>query len=557
VSVGAEAILLLLPALRNYGYGPAVLRRVPHVLSVMLTAFVALVIGACSAPTAPGGAAGADADPTRMVLADGYEPESLHPLLGYGAEGASKIFDGLVAHDADRQLQPALAAALPEPAPDLLSYTVPLRDGVTFHDGSAFDAQDVVATYTALLDPAYASSIRSDHVTLAGVDALDARTVRFRLTQPDAAFPHRLTLGIVPAEAVATPAPLESSGFSTQPVGTGPYRLAEWRRGTSMRLEANPRYLGGAPAVRTIDLVFAVDDNTRAQRMRAGEFDGTVLPPALAETFAGSGYAVHHHPSADYRTVTLPTAHPVTGDPAIRLALNHAVDRQGMIDALFAGRGAQASTPIPQVLTEYAEPSAQFRFDRAEAERILDGGGWVRGQDGTRTKDGVPARFTLMYAASDSIRRDLAQAFTSDARAVGVDVLLEGLGWEAIEPRMGADALVLGGGTPFDPDLVSYPLLHSSYGGDGFNNPAHYANPAVDAGLDAARLATDPAARAAAVKEWQRSYAAAPGFVFLAFLDHSYVVRERWDGYRQVVDPHSHGTTWGPWWNVEDWTPRS
>jgi len=491
-----------------------------------------------------------------MVLADGYEPESLHPLLGYGAEGASKIFDGLVSHDADRQLQPSLAAGLPQPAPDRLSWTVPLRTGVSFHDGSAFDAADVVATYRALLDPAYASSIRSDYATLAAVEAVDDRTVRFALTQPDAAFPHRLTLGIVPAEAVAAPGPLESSGFSTAPVGTGPYRLAEWRRGSSMRLTANETYFGGAPAVSTIEIVFAVDDNTRAQRLRAGEFDGTVLPPALAETFTGSEYTVRHHPSADYRTVTLPTAHPVTGDPAIRLALNRAVDRQGMIDALFAGRGAPASTPIPEVLDEYAEPDAQFRFDRAEAERILDAGGWVRGPDGTRARAGVPARFTLMYPATDSIRRDLAQAFTSDARAVGVDVVLEGLGWEAIEPRMGADALVLGGGSPFDPDLVAYPLLHSSYGGDGFNNPASYANPEVDAGLEAARRAADPAERVAAVRAWQRAYAAAPGFVFLAFLDHSYLVRDRWEGYEPVVDPHTHGTTWGPWWNVEDWTPR-
>jgi peptide/nickel transport system substrate-binding protein len=528
-------------------------RRVPAALIVMLTT----VIAGCSAPTAPGGGAGAAGDGASMVLADGYEPESLHPLLGYGTEGASKIFDGLVTHDAERLLQPALAAALPEPAPDRLSWSVPLRSGVTFHDGSAFDAADVVATYRALLDPAYASSIRSDYVTLAGVEAVDDHTVRFRLARPDAAFPHRLTLGIVPAEAVAAPEPLEASAFSTAPVGTGPYRLAQWRRGTSMRFTANEAYFGGVPAVREIEIVFAVDDNTRAQRLRAGEFDGTVLPPALAETFAGSGYTVLHHPSADYRAVTLPTAHAVTGDPAIRLALNVAANRQGMIDALFAGRGAPASTPIPEALAEYAEPSAQFRFDRAEAERILDASGWTRGPDGTRARDGVPARFTLMYPAADSIRRDLAQAFASDAHAVGVDVLLEGLGWEAIEPRMGSDALVLGGGSPFDPDLVAYPLLHSSYGGDGFNNPASYANPEVDAGLEAARSAADPTERVAAVRAWQRAYAAAPGFVFLTFLDHSYVVRERWDGYVQVVDPHTHGTTWGPWWNVEDWTPRA
>lgn len=528
-------------------------RRVPPVLGVLL----ALLVAGCAAPAAPGGAAGAGPGAgTTMVLADGDEPESLHPLLGYGVEGASKFYDGLVAHDADRRLRPALAAALPEPSADGTAWTVALREGVRFHDGTAFDAADVVATYRALLDPAFAATVRSDWVTLAGVEQVDARTVRFDLAQPDAAFPHRLTLGIVPAEAVATPAPVAESPLAARPVGTGPYTLAEWRRGESMRLAANPDHFEGAPAVTGITIVFATDDNTRAQRLRSGEFDGTVLPPALAQTFAGSGYTVYDHPSADYRTVTLPTAHPVTGDPAVRMALNLAVDRQGMIDALFAGRGVPASNPVPPVLAEYSEPAAQFPFDRARAEEVLDAAGWVRGPDGTRARDGVPARFTLMYPAADSIRRDLAQGFTSDARAVGIDVALEGLGWEAIEPRMGADALVLGGGSPFDPDLVSYPLLHSSYGGDGFNNPASYANPAVDAGLDAARRALDPAARVAATKQWQRDYAAAPGFVFLAFLDHSYLVRDRWDGYRQVVDPHTHGTTWGPWWNVEDWTPR-
>lgn len=518
---------------------------------IVVGVLLSVVAAGCAAPTPPGGPSGSE-----MVLADGYEPESLHPLLGYGVEGASKFYDGLVAHDADRQVQPALAASAPEPASDHLSWTVRLRTDVTFHDGSTFDADDVVATFRALLGPAYASSVRSDWATLAGVERIDAQTVRFDLNQPDAAFPHRLTLGIVPAEAVADPVPVESSPLASMPVGTGPYTLAEWRRGESMELAANESYWGGAPAVESITIVFAVDDNTRAQRLRSGEFDGTVLPPALAQTFVGSQYTVRHHPSADFRAVTLPTANSVTADPAIRMALNHAVDRQAMIGGLFAGRGSPASNPIPEVLTDYSEPSAQFGFDRARAERILDEGGWVLGPDGTRVKDGVPARFTLMYPATDTIRRDLAQGFTSYARAVGIDVALEGLGWEAIEPRMGADALVLGDGSPFDPDIVSYPLLHSSYAGDGFNNPAGYVNPAVDAGLDAPRRAVDPEQRIAAVKQWQRDYAAAPGFVFLAFLDHSYVVRDRWNGYQQVVDPHSHGTTWGPWWNVETWTSR-
>ena len=136
-------------------------------------------------------------------------------------------------------------------------------------------------------------------------------------------------------------------------------------------------------------------------------------------------------------------------------------------------------------------------------------------------------------------------------------MVLEGLGWEAIEPRISDDSLVLGGGSQLDPDQVIYPLLHSSFGGDGFNNPGSYRNAEVDAGLEAARRATDPAEQIAAVKSWQRAYAADPGFVFLVFLDHSYVMRQKWNGYTPVVDPHSHGVlTWGALWNFEDWTPK-
>ncbi|HWN28428.1 MAG TPA: ABC transporter substrate-binding protein, partial [Actinomycetospora sp.] len=507
------------------------------------------------------GPSGPAADPAAMVLADGYEPDDLNPLMGYGEEGASKIYDGLVSFDAERDPQPNLAAAPPTASADGLSWTVPLRQGVTFHDGSPFDAQDVVATYSAVLDPTRAATVASGFPMVRAVSAVDPSTVRFDLTYPFLLFPGRLTLPIVPSEALATPGPASDLALGTQPVGTGPYRMVEWRRGSSMVLEANPRYHGGAPAIRRITIVFAEDDNTRAQRTTAGEFDGTVLPPSLARGIAGQaeaqGMALREHASADYRTITMPFGNPVTADPAIRQALNRAVNRQGMIDALLAGQGTPASTPIPGVLPEEVEPSAQFAFDPAGANAVLDAAGWVRGPDGVRVRDGLPARFTLLYGASDTVRRDLAQAFASDARAIGVEVALEGLGWDAIDPRLGTDAVVLGGGNPFDTAFKSWQLLHSSNAADGYNNPGSYRNPQVDAALDAAQRAPDRGSRAEELRRFQTAYAADPGMVFLAFLGHSYLTRDRFDGYQPVVEPHTHGTTWGPWWNVEDWTSRS
>lgn len=522
--------------------------------AVLLAA--ALVASACTESTTP--SAEGRSDGSSIVVADAQEPSTLNPLLGYGERGASKIYEGLVEHGADRSLRPELASELPKPSPDGLTWTVKLRDAVKFTDATTFGAEDVVATYRALLDPAAGSTERASFAMLSGVQQLDAHTVRFTLSQPYAAFPHLLVLGILPSEALARGGALKDNPIDKTPIGTGPYRLTDWRKGDRMVLEANTGHSGGTPAIKKLTVVFVPDDNSRAQRMQSGEFDGTTLPPRLATVFAStSGMKVISHRSADFRAISLPTANPVTGDRSMRLALNLAVNRAGMVSGLLAGKAVAASTPIPDVLPEFVEPGAEFRYDKIEAERQLDLGGWVKGVDGMRSKGGTPARFTLMYPVGDAMRSDLATAFAAEARVVGVDVQLAGLSWTAITPRFGQDAVIYGDGNPFDPDLTAWPALHSTSTPSGFDNPGGYVNPQVDAALDAGRTLTDPAQRAAAYRQFQRAYLAEPGAVFLAFLDHTYVVRDNWNGYQEVVDPHSVGAlAWGPWWNLEKWTPK-
>ncbi|MBB5805112.1 peptide/nickel transport system substrate-binding protein [Saccharothrix ecbatanensis] len=509
----------------------------------LLVVTAVLAVAGCTGTTTPN--AEGTADGSAIVLADPVEPTTLNPLLGYGREGVSKLYDGLVEHRADGSVRPQLAVGAPAPAADGLSWTVRLRDDVKFADGTAFGPEDVVATYRTLLDPASGSTERAAYPELTGVEQLDVRTVRFALAKPWAAFPHMLVLGILPSEALGVPL------RDVQPVGTGPYRLAEWRKGDRMVLEANASYFGGEPKIRKLTVVFVPDDNTRAQRMQAGEFDGTVLPPRLAASFGTTnGMRVVTHRSADLRAITLPGGGQVTGDAAIRMALNHAVNRKGMVDNLLGGKGSPVSTPVPDTLPEFVETGARFEHDKAQAELLLDQAGWARGTDGVRARDGVPARFTLMYPIGDVVRADLATAFAADAKAVGIDVQLAGLSWEAVTPRLGVDALLHGAGTPFDPDLMTYQPLHTG-------NPWGYSNPQVDAALDTGRSLLDPAQRAAAYKQFQRAYAAAPGMVVLASVQHTYVMRENWNGYQEVVDPYAHGAlSWGPWWNLEKWTPR-
>lgn len=195
-----------------------------------------LVLAACSAPTTSKGPAGG----TTLVVATSDEPDALNPVLNYGVDGASLIFDGLVSRDSDNRLVPGLAAALPTASPDGRTVTAKLRDGVLFHDGTALTAKDVVFTYQAVLDPKVDSTLRSDLDMVESVTAPDQATVVFRLRHPYAPFLQRLTLGIVPSKLLSGQ-DINTAGFNRKPVGTGPYAVESWTPGDRLVLTANER----------------------------------------------------------------------------------------------------------------------------------------------------------------------------------------------------------------------------------------------------------------------------------------------------------------------------
>ncbi|OLF16113.1 ABC transporter substrate-binding protein [Actinophytocola xanthii] len=501
----------------------------------------ALLLAGCTADPVP--PASGDPDGTSLVIAVAQEPGTVDPLAGFAGHGAAKIFDGLLEHDADLELRPGLAAELPEPSPDGRAWTVRLRPGVTFSDGTPLDAQDVVATYQAVLDPARESPVRQRFPMLARVVAVDKAVVRFELTAPYAPFPELLVLGVTSSESVSG----DAAGDDTAPVGTGPYVLADWQRGTRMVLKANEDYWGDAPAIKEVTVEFVPDDEARAERMREGKLDGVALPPELAAEFDNiDGLRVVAHSAADVRAVVLPEGNPVTGDPAVRLALNHAMDREAAVSEVLAGQGRVAFTPMPAVLAEFVEAGADFDHDITRALDELESRGWVTGPDGVRTRNGRAARFTLRYPASDAVSAGLAEAFATNARSVGIQVDLAPVARDSLD-----GAALVGFGDPFDPDLSVYRVLHSKAGSLG-----GYANETVDEALRVGRMATDPAQRATAYRRMQRAYVAAPGMVVIASLNHTYVMRESWDGYEPVVDAATEDATWGPWWNLEEWTPR-
>lgn len=491
-----------------------------------------------------------------ITLSLGHEhSDSFNPLAGWAPHGFAKFYDGLVSHDQDLKPVPALAVEVPTTSEDGLTVTAKLREGVKFHDGSTFEAEDVVATYKAILDEGGASELAGEFPMLEEVTAKDDMTVEFKLNKPFSPFVHLLATSIVPSEMAKPGTPVTELELNTKPVGTGPYKLESLRDKQDATLVANEDYWGTVPSIKKVTFVVVEDEANLTQRLTTGEIDGADLPPRLAEQVVKSNPDLElvELKSVDFRQIALPMKDPVAGDKAIRQAMNLAVNRDAMIEKLLLGHGTAGNTAFSPNWKPWYNENAKVEFDVDKAKKILDEAGWKEGSDGIREKDGQKATFTVMFSQSDEVRRDLALAFAQDMKAIGIDIKAEGAGWDVIKPKMGEVGVVFGGGNPYDPDFQVYQLLHSKHAMDGWNNPGSYNNAKVDELLDKARNSTSEEERIKAYQEMQLELLDDPSGIFLVFLDHTFVQRKGYTGFKPIVDPHSHGVTFGPWWNLEEW----
>jgi peptide/nickel transport system substrate-binding protein len=314
----------------------------------MLMMVLALVAAACgddddttSETEAPGAsettAAPDDDTPAaaggEIVIAIGSEPSTLDPhLRDDGGERAvnDNIYETLLSRDAQGELQPSLAASLPTQVDDT-TWDVTIRDGVTFTNGNALDAAAVVASFERLISLGDESEQSGFFGSIANVEATDAMTVRFTTDGPDPILPAKLYwLKVIDASEVG-------EGYDENPVGTGPYQFVAWDRGSSVVLEANSGYWGDAPSIQKVTFRFIEESGTRLSGLLSGEFDLiTNLSPDDAGVAPNSASVVGlEHPIMILSTIDGPTA-----DVRVRQAMNYAIDKQALADALYGGAAA-------------------------------------------------------------------------------------------------------------------------------------------------------------------------------------------------------------------------
>ncbi|MDO9174610.1 MAG: ABC transporter substrate-binding protein, partial [Actinomycetota bacterium] len=300
---------------------------------------MSLVAVACgdddSTSTTTGGGSsdttGAPVEGAEITIALGSEPTSLDPyIVDDGAERAinDNIYETLLSRDAGGTLQPGLATALPTQI-DETTWQFTLREGVTFHDGSAFNADSVVASINRIVKLVADAATDNDgfYKTITGATKVDDVTVNITTDGPDGVLPARMYwLKMIPASAETT------ADLSESLVGTGPYKFVSRTVGSDIQIEVNPEYWGDAPSITKVTYEFVAEGGTRLAGLKSGKYDLiTNLPPQdVDQAPQPANVQGQEHP-----VLILDVDEGITADPNVRLALNLAVDKQAIIDQVY------------------------------------------------------------------------------------------------------------------------------------------------------------------------------------------------------------------------------
>ncbi|MGB5194012.1 MAG: ABC transporter substrate-binding protein [Polyangiales bacterium] len=469
----------------------------PHRRKPSSALFCLLVIGLGCARTP-------ERDPDALVVMLPRDAEQLDPrFVGdpYGLRVSRLLFASLVTID-PRTLEviPDLAQSVTPKSPT--EFLVKLKPGLVFGDGSTLDAEDVVATFEGVVDPALRSRYAHSYARIAEMQVSDPLTILFVLREPHATFLTDLELPIVRSEdahrRVATPEdPL--------PVGAGPYRLVKRDPGV-LELRANPHWHRGTPIHPSLRLVVIRDDNTRALRMLAGEGDVAIasIPPLLLPMFEDDDrFETRAAPGISTMYLGFYTPSDKLSDVRVRRAIGHAIDRELLVRAKYHGLAQVTDSWIPLGHWAAAEGLPQQTFDPDLARRLLDEAGFPD------PPGDAPRMSLVLRTTSERFRQSVARAIAAMLRDVGVEVdvrpsetatLISDLNRGRFEITLLQVPEVI------EPHVLSWFFDSSRIPGpqsEGANR-WRYANDALDALFELGRTRIDRAERRAAYEEAQR-----------------------------------------------------
>ncbi len=369
-------------------------------------------------------------------------PYSFRPPPGVHSEMVGLIYDTLFLHPYTEEPIPWLATEASANA-DATTWTVKLRDDVTWHDGEEFTAEDVAFTYDYYRDgpPNRYTHHASDVPVVESAEALDATTVEFTCERPCPTL-DLVTLADLPIlprhiwEDVEDP-----QTYTELPVGTGPYKLAEYMEDRSYRFEANEDYFLGPPAVREIEMPIVPDPQSTFLALQNGQVQTATrpAPPELQERIGGA---------RDVETVEgkrfssiffrFNAERPPLDQPEFRRALDMAINRQALVDTVLLGRGRPGSPSFMHPDSRWFEPQ-EAAFDPEQAGAVLDETGITDSDgDGTREYEGEPVSLSVIVPANDPLQIRTAEIVAQQLREVSIELRPESLDPGTLSQRQNA-----------------------------------------------------------------------------------------------------------------------
>lgn len=527
-------------------------KKLPILKIILVLALLAALIAGCARTQNVNDRPGKD----ELILAVRGESETGYdPTSGWGRYGSPLFQSTLLKRDNDLKVVNDLAVKY-EISDNGLIWTVTIRNDAKFSDGKPVTAADVAYTF----ETAAKSGSVIDLTIMESAKAVGDHAVVFTLKRPQSTFVNLLiTTGIVPRHA-------HGKGYAENPVGSGPYKMAQWDRGQQMIVEANSDYYGPKPFFKKITFLF-LDEDAAFAAAKAGKTDVAAVP----QSFAGQkvqGMRLLAVKSVDNRGISFPVApsgrksqdgypvgNDVTADIAVRKAFNIAVDRKALVEGVLQGFGSPAYTACDNLA--WWNPETVIKdADRESAGKLLADAGWKDTDgDGVLEKGSLEARFTLIYPAGDQIRQSLALAVADMIKPLGIVVSVEGKSWDDIKTLKHSNAVLFGWGS-HDP-LEMYNLYSSKTRGVAWYNPGFYSNPSVDDYMDRALAAAseDKAFEYWKKAQWDgKSGLSARGdapWAWLVNLDHCYFIRDGLNTGRQRIEPHGHG--WPITGNITEW----
>ncbi len=437
-----------------------------------------------------------------LIYGRGEDSKTLDPINGETGETVKalvNLYDTLVAFtDDSTEIEASLATSW-STSEDGLTWTFQLREGVRFHDGTLVDAAAIVFSLNRLCqddnphvsDPA--RPYKPNFAVIEEIRAVDPLTVEFQLSEPSAVFLNNLAMfpaGIVSPTAVKK----HGKGFSTNPVGTGPFRFERWIRDQQLVLAANEDHWRGRPNFDRVVFVPVSESATRIQQLTRGEIHiADNLPPAEVDDLARKpGLTVVEEISMNVAYLALQMDKPPLEDVRVRQAIAMALDKQALIRVGYAGHAEPAINLLPKAMWGHNDGIGDRPFDPDASRELLQAAAADRGFE-------LP--LTLSLAVMSEPRPYMEQplqvaAFVKDSlAAVGINVTIEP---KPVTPHFakmmrGDYQIGLAGWTTDngDPDNFLYSLLDSDNISESGNNMSHYRNDKVHELLLAAQRELD------------------------------------------------------------------